>query len=93
MFLLMICTFGVYDFSVQGRYRNLIVNAAKTGELVSGMFPGALRDKVLNQTRASDNHTIDSNDEKSLAELYLDTTVLFADICGFTAWASGEYGV
>ena len=93
MFLLMICTFGVYDFSVQGRYRNLIVNAAKTGELVSGMFPGALRDKVLNQTRASDNRTIDSKDEKSLAELYLDTTVLFADICGFTAWASGEYGV
>ena len=69
--------------------------------IVSDVFPSAIRDRLY-KTRLGDND--DSNrDEPSmdfrtshiigsapLADLFPNTTVVFADIVGFTAWSSAR---
>ena len=115
-FLLLIVTFCVYDWTVWIRNRRLIQNAAKSSEIVTSMFPGALRDKIMEQRSgtaingskemndrqyaASQFKALMSGDDLNeiessvpLAELYLNTTVFFADIVGFTAWLSGKQRV
>lgn len=82
------------------------MNAAKSNTVVTNMFPGALRDKVIQQNIVGVNQKAasatelkvlmekgvlpqsDMDDTPALAELYTDTTILFADIAGFTAWSS-----
>ena len=50
-FALMIIVFFVYDGVVERRNSKLIRDAAQSNEIVTSMFPGALRDKVLDQKR------------------------------------------
>ena len=50
-FLLMIVTFYIYDWFVQRRNRKLVLNAAQSNEIVTSMFPGSLREKVVQQKR------------------------------------------
>ena len=105
-FAIVIALFFVYDMFVQRRNEKLIANAARTNALVSSLFPGALRDKVIEQENAtSRGHSGHGNlrafmsDGKQLpetkgfatapmADLFLETTIMFADIVGFTAWSS-----
>lgn len=105
-FTVVIVVFFVYDMNVQRRNDKLVITAAKSNAIVSSLFPGQIRDRLIRQDvdndvqgssiiRKSTNLTtylkkggsLDMN-SKPLAELYLDTTVLFADIVGFTAWSS-----
>lgn len=97
--------FYVYDMFVQRRNEKLIINAAKSNAVVSSLFPGTLRDRVINQTdpknlQASSHHhssnlqqflaqggAMDTSSEP-LADLFVETTILFADLVGFTAWSS-----
>ena len=79
--------------------------AAKSSAIVTSMFPGALREKIMEENHPSRNkrgsadltaflkgsHDLEaaaeeSTNSKPLAELYLETSVMFADIVGFTAW-------
>jgi hypothetical protein len=113
-FLLMIVVFYIYDWFVERRNTHLIENAARSNAVVSSLFPGKLREQVLDYkkqqkggsgttcgvttTRSQRKHLLENNDfesmakistgEKPLADLYLETTVLFADIVGYTAWSS-----
>jgi class 3 adenylate cyclase len=48
-----------------------------------GKGPGSLK-TFLNDKTGKVNETT----SPPLADLFLDTTVLFADVCGFTAWSS-----
>ena len=50
-FILMIAVFYIYDWFVQRRNRKLTLNAARSNEIVSAMFPGALRDKIVAQQK------------------------------------------
>jgi class 3 adenylate cyclase len=90
----LLLVFGVYDWFMARRTQTLVVNAAKTSEIVTQMFPGKFRDKVLDQTRVvkgynqDDTDGTDRSDAQALAELFPHVTVFMADICGFTAWAS-----
>ena len=99
-FAAVIFIFVVYDVLVQRRNENLVMKAARSNAVVSDLFPGAIRDKILDQENGntSSNNKMKNflqngkvttwKDGKPLAELYLDTTVLYADISGFTAWTS-----
>ncbi|KAG7341727.1 adenylate/guanylate cyclase with integral membrane sensor [Nitzschia inconspicua] len=91
-FCVLLIIFAVYDWMIARRNRKLIVDAAKTSEVVT--FPGKFRDKVLDQTRVvrggqnDDTDVTERSENQALAELFPDVTVFMADISGFTAWAS-----
>ena len=98
-FAAVIIIFVVYDLLVRKRNENLIKKAAKSNAVVSNLFPDAIRDKMLgtednkspsNKMKAflHDGKVAQDRTEKVLADLYLDTTCLFADISSFTSWSS-----
>lgn len=87
--------FLVYD-RFQERRQKMVMESAKTSDaVVSSLFPAAIRQKLLDNHRiqpprkaGGDGMGIFSFGNAPIAELYTDTTVSFADIAGFTAWAS-----
>lgn len=93
-FALILVVFFFYDLSQQRRNRKLIKRAAKSNAIVSSMFPEAIRDRLIgDQTdskRSKPNRNPFSSDAISgddsgghvVADLFTDTTVLFADIAG-----------
>ena len=98
-FLLIALVYLVYDILVQRRNWKLVESAARTNAIVSQMFPAQFRDRIMDQNaQAKTLKTFmdgnsgfiggESYDTKPLADLFLQTTVLFADIVGFTAWSS-----
>ena len=100
-FVLVALVFFIYDMLVQLRNEKIIVTAARSSAIVSSMFPDTIRDRLLerNDARAKRGHLksflLNGDEENSsdlstkpLADLFLETTVLFADISGFTAWSS-----
>ena len=100
-FILVAAVFFIYDLLVQRRNEKIVVTAARSNAIVTSMFPDAIRDRLLHQNEANSKHghlksyLINGEDgkcgnqsSKPLADLFLETTVLFADICGFTAWSS-----
>lgn len=149
-FLILLCTFLVYDFMVEKRQDILINIATKSTAIVDGLFPAQVRDRMMNGTPeipkpdtlslpngsvadltsqadalSSGNAliidpnmpnrkstggagTTDLQDKnlsvkqflaengifaaaqssQPIADLFLNTTIIFADIAGFTAWSS-----
>ena len=103
-FCVMVIVFVVYDVLVQRRNAKLIQNAAQSNAIVSSMFPSQIRDRLIGSSagqtgakslksymKAPNAAKLESSavdDSKPLADLFLATTVLFADIVGFTAWSS-----
>lgn len=87
----------MYDWKVQTRNQKLIIQAARTSAVVSEMFPENMRERVMQQapltTKKKGNLKAFLNDgkdgaldpeksSKPLADLFLETTVIFADIVG-----------
>jgi class 3 adenylate cyclase len=100
-FILVAAVFFIYDLLVQHRNEKIVVTAARSNAIVSSMFPDAIRDRLLQRNELSSKHghlksyLLNGDDGasgnlslKPLADLFLETTVLFADISGFTAWSS-----
>jgi class 3 adenylate cyclase len=100
-FVLVAVVFFIYDMMVQRRNEKIVVTAARSNAIVSSMFPDAIRDRLLQQNivPAKKGHLksylmdgegdeVGNMSSKPLADLFLETTVLFADISGFTAWSS-----
>lgn len=79
-------------------------NTAKANAIVTNMFPGQFRDQMIvnqekdknsiNSPRSTMEDFLENGDNrhgaKPLADLFLDTTILFADIVGFTPWSSAR---
>jgi class 3 adenylate cyclase len=96
--------FCVYDRLVERRQNLVMRTAEQTTAIVSSLFPDNVRDRLMQEnstrTRMSPNHRLKSflNDgdngmelgAKPIADLFPHTTVLFADIVGFTAWSSAR---
>jgi hypothetical protein len=61
VFFLLLLLFLLYDWLVRRRTTKLVVNAAKTSEIVTAMFPGQFRVRVLAQTRVMKKEAIDSD--------------------------------
>lgn len=81
----------VYDILVQRRNNRLVANAARSNAVVSSLFPGTIRDRVLEQrstmgkmkmyVRGGDGPG--RGDDKPLAELFLGTFALSLCVRGF----------
>ena len=100
-FVLIAFAFVVYDIMVQSRNKKMIVDAARTNAIVSQLFPGDIAAKMMDRPRTQEKKNAFRNESddlvaksqqphssRPLADLYLEATVLFADIAGFTAWSS-----
>ena len=99
--MLVALVFLIYDVLVQQRNEKIVVTAARSNAIVSSMFPDAIRDHLLEQNAAQtkqgqlksylrNGEVVGSGNlsSKPLADLFLATTVMFADISCFTAWSS-----
>ncbi|CAJ1943563.1 unnamed protein product [Cylindrotheca closterium] len=87
--------FVLYDRYQERRQMAFRESAAKNNAVVSALFPAAIREKLYANQQLQREMEKKGGGMKTLgvnnapiAELYTDTTVLFADIAGFTAWAS-----
>ena len=74
-----------YDWLVQHRSQELADNAAKSNNLVASLFPGEIKDRLLDQQEVSDQRrkfqTPDKEQQQQnarpLAMSYEETTVMF----------------
>ncbi|KAL3940795.1 MAG: hypothetical protein SGBAC_004733 [Bacillariaceae sp.] len=87
--------FVVYDRYQERRQKVFIESAEKNNAVVSALFPAAIREKLYANQQLQREMEKKGGGLKALcgnhapiADLYTDTTVLFTDIAGFTAWAS-----
>jgi class 3 adenylate cyclase len=112
-FIFMICTFFAYDYFVRQRNEKIVGAAARSGAIVSSLFPSNVRERLYAEQSepsaksqlkkfvddsvalvAHDKSSEDDDDDgfmyksKPIADLFPETTVLFADIVGFTAWSA-----
>ena len=73
--------------------------AAHSKAIVSSLFPTQIRDKMLADDKkklrnflSKDPETTENSDDllasKPIADLFPETTIMFADIAGFTSWSS-----
>eukprot|EP00980_Cylindrotheca_fusiformis_P011307 scaffold2604_cov90-Cylindrotheca_fusiformis.AAC.1 len=90
--------FLFYDHFVGRRQRKFMDRIVRQDQIVSNVFPAAIRDRLYGREKQGsqqDNllNTLGGGDGPGgapLADLFLETTVVFADIAGFTAWASAR---
>jgi Adenylate and Guanylate cyclase catalytic domain len=96
--------FIVYDRLVERRQAIVLKSANQSSAIVSSLFPKNITERLLDIGTSSTSWNMtaktrlksflcDSNDNQGLqpiADLFLETTVLFADIAGFTAWSSSR---
>lgn len=95
VFLVTSLVFVLYDRLVQRRQEKVLDSAERTGAIVSSLFPSEIRDKLIDNAagyrRSNNRPSIALGSQlggEAIANLYLNTTVFFADIQGFTAWSS-----
>eukprot|EP00977_Amphora_coffeiformis_P007626 scaffold1684_cov214-Amphora_coffeaeformis.AAC.10 len=82
-----------YDFVASRRQHKLEDAAARTHAIVSGIFPKNVQERMLSAEENGKNITGVSSinhdsSEVPIADLFPETTIMFADIAGFTAWSS-----
>eukprot|EP00980_Cylindrotheca_fusiformis_P027236 scaffold19467_cov96-Cylindrotheca_fusiformis.AAC.1 len=100
-----VLVFLIYDHFVGRRQSKVMDRIFRQDKIVSSFFPSAIRNRLFGQNRKEgqnasqkDNHLdpfsfLDSSSDVTgapLADLFPNTTVVFADIAGFTAWASAR---
>jgi class 3 adenylate cyclase len=79
-----------------GRRDDKITNvAAVFGEIVSSLFPPTIRDLLFSVNDGSEKDATSkehepSQETKPVACFFPDTTVLYADVVGFTAWSASR---
>jgi class 3 adenylate cyclase len=89
----------VYDRMVTLRQNKTMNSAFRTNRLVSTLFPEAVRDRLLEDAQVKkyedkDFYLEDNVNGKTgyktrpIADFFPDTTIMFADLAGFTAWSS-----
>jgi class 3 adenylate cyclase len=101
IFFLIAIAFVTYDCFVQRRSKKLTESAVRSYDLVASLFPKAVREQMSASTKIPNSKTIaatdaldvDGNDilsSRPMADLYPNTTILFADLPGFMAWSSAR---
>jgi hypothetical protein len=91
----------IYDRMITRRQEKTMNNAIRTGNLVASMFPENVRDRLMEDALQNEGKTsaFDANGKSSsagaggfktrpIADFFPEATIMFADISGFTAWAS-----
>eukprot|EP00980_Cylindrotheca_fusiformis_P019593 scaffold6796_cov103-Cylindrotheca_fusiformis.AAC.2 len=90
--------FLLYDYFVGRRQRKFMERILRQDQIVSNVFPAAIRDRLYDngQKGSEDDALLDplggggGTGGSPLADLFPETTIVFADIVGFTAWASAR---
>eukprot|EP00980_Cylindrotheca_fusiformis_P025769 scaffold14583_cov72-Cylindrotheca_fusiformis.AAC.1 len=91
--------FLLYDYFVGRRQRKFMDRIVKQDQIVSNVFPTAIRDRLYEsgQKGGSDQDCLLDplggglgSGGAPLADLFPETTIMLADITGFTAWASAR---
>eukprot|EP00980_Cylindrotheca_fusiformis_P024867 scaffold12634_cov112-Cylindrotheca_fusiformis.AAC.1 len=91
--------FVLYDYFVGRRQRKFMARIKRQDQIVSNVFPAAIRDRLYDdeQKGSKQDNLLDPLGAGAagaggapLADLFLETTVVFADIAGFTAWSSAR---
>ncbi|CAJ1967128.1 unnamed protein product [Cylindrotheca closterium] len=103
IFVFTTIVFLLYDFFVGRQQRKFLDRIVQQDKIVTNVFPTAIRDRLYaNNDEANKSQTdlfdpLDYEDGQSnvvggapLADLFPNTTVVFADIAGFTAWSSAR---
>ncbi|CAJ1963470.1 unnamed protein product [Cylindrotheca closterium] len=106
IFLFTIVVFVFYDFLVQRRQTFLADAADKSNAIVSALFPQIVRDRLFDHGkdpkeqkknqfevqpgRGSVTPYAHTKNSPPIADLFPNTTVMFGDISGFTAWSSSR---
>jgi hypothetical protein len=92
----------IYDRMITRRQEKTMNTAIRTGNLVASMFPENVRERLMEDALHDDGKTsaFDANGKASssavaggfktrpIADFFPEVTIMFADISGFTAWAS-----
>jgi Adenylate and Guanylate cyclase catalytic domain len=103
IFVFTALVFYLYDVTVENRQKRVMQTAVRSSHIVSSLFPASVRDQlypVSQETALSKDgfwqkSTLHGEEAtalsgNSIAQVYPETTVLFADIAGFTAWSSSR---
>eukprot|EP00980_Cylindrotheca_fusiformis_P011198 scaffold2563_cov124-Cylindrotheca_fusiformis.AAC.29 len=105
VFIFTVLVFLVYDFVVGRLQRKVMDRINKQEMIVANVFPSAIRDRLYQaQGNALQQSQMFGENTKSpvfqnetgamgsapLADLFPNTSVVFADIAGFTAWSSAR---
>jgi Adenylate and Guanylate cyclase catalytic domain len=101
IFLFTALVFFAYDVMVERRQKSVMQTAVHSSAIVSSLFPSSVRDQLypVSQETAQNNDgffkgaPLDGEmnfSGSAIAQAYPETTVLFADIAGFTAWSSSR---
>lgn len=100
LFCVMAAAFFLYDWFVQTRNKKVVGIAARSNRVVSSLFPAAVRDRLLGNEKNKKGEKRDKNlrgflsdrpetsnnilETPPIADFYPETTILFADLAGFT---------
>eukprot|EP00980_Cylindrotheca_fusiformis_P023291 scaffold10332_cov101-Cylindrotheca_fusiformis.AAC.2 len=105
VFLFTLFIFTAYDYLVQRRQNVLASVAHRSTTIVSALFPKIVRDRLFDDSKkpmqekrgtmqfSAPTHNGDANrgaKSAPIADLFTNTTVMFGDIAGFTAWSSSR---
>lgn len=103
VFVFTALVFWIFNILVEKRQQIVLNQAKQSTAVVSAFLPEAVQERLLGSSGDSDNGGYsspmkrlktflaegeDQGNKKPIADLFPFTTVLFADIAGFTAWAS-----
>lgn len=90
--------FVLYDVIVQVRNKKVVTTAARSTAIVTSLFPKNVAAQMLQEENhgalSETAHALSNttkgpdNSSKPIANLFRESTILFADIAGFTAWSS-----
>eukprot|EP00980_Cylindrotheca_fusiformis_P000032 scaffold14_cov130-Cylindrotheca_fusiformis.AAC.2 len=105
IFSFTVLVFLLYDFVVGRLQRKVMDRINKQDMIVANVFPSAIRDRLYqaqgnalqqSQTVGQSTNSLGSKNESGemgaapLADLFPNTSVVFADMAGFTAWSSAR---
>lgn len=102
VFLFTSLVFILYTVAVARRQKIVMNRAVASSAIVSSLFPSQVRDQIYeeNDTEKKKNWSKDDGNDafdqtlasvalsRPIAEVFEDTTIMFADMVGFTKWSS-----
>jgi len=103
IFFFTLFVFVFYDYLVQTRQKYLVETASRSNAIISSLFPKIVRDRLMEDGGQNANKSVTWKTEAvrdgagnnkpagpPIANFFANTTVMFGDIAGFTAWSSSR---